>query len=103
MYEAKAECDGRTKIYNGLCETEFKVRFYNHSQSFKHRSKSKATELSKFIWNCKDAGFKHPITYESPHSNAEKVSKSDRIQNRKSTYFLTLKLIVSALKAKLFK
>ena len=44
----------------------------------------------------------HSITYGSPHSNAEKVNKSDRIQSLKSTYFLTLKLIALALQAKLF-
>ena len=55
VYEARVECNGNTRIYNRLCETEFKTRFYNHVQSFKNRSKSKATELSKFIWNCKDA------------------------------------------------
>ena len=65
VYEAKVECDGSTKIYNSLCETEFKVRFHNHSQSFKHRSKSKATELSKFIWNCKDEGFEPSITWRT--------------------------------------
>ena len=70
VYEAKVECDGYTKIYNGLCETEFKVRFYNHSLSFKHRSKSKATELSKFIWNSKDEGFEPLVTWRTVrHAN----------------------------------
>jgi len=43
----------REDEYDGLCETEFKVRYYNHTQSFKHDSESKATELSKFIRTCK--------------------------------------------------
>jgi len=38
----------------GLCETEFKSRRYNHNQSFKNRKLINATELSKFIWKCKD-------------------------------------------------
>ena len=33
-----------------LCKTELKARYYNHVQSFRHREKSKATELSKYVW-----------------------------------------------------
>ena len=70
VYEARVECNDNTRIYNQLCETEFKTRFYNHVQSFKNRSKSKATKLSKFIWNCKDAGFDPSITWKTVfHAN----------------------------------
>ena len=36
-------------MFYGLCETEFKSRFYNHLHSFKHCHKASATELSKNI------------------------------------------------------
>ena len=44
-----------TMNYFGLCETDFKTRYYNHTHSFRNRSKCKVTELSKFLWECKDA------------------------------------------------
>ena len=42
-----------TRHYFGLCETEFKVRFYNHRSSFKDQRKMNATELSKAAWDYK--------------------------------------------------
>ena len=51
------------KHYFGLCETEFKTRFYNHRQSFKDRKKMNATELSKAVWNLKDKGIEPAITW----------------------------------------
>ena len=50
--------------YYGLCETEFKSCYYNHLQSFKHRHKASATELSKYIWRCKDAGLNPSVSWE---------------------------------------
>ena len=38
------------KHYIGCTENEFKTRFYNHTQSLKHREKRNATELSKASW-----------------------------------------------------
>ena len=44
----------KSKIMNyiGSYETTVKVRFNNHIHSFRNRSKSNATELSKYCWNC---------------------------------------------------
>ena len=42
---------------------EFKTRFNNHKQSFVHRHKRNATELSKAVWNAKDAGTNHSIKW----------------------------------------
>ena len=44
-------------------ETEFNTRFYNHRQSFNHRDKANATELSKTLWKYKDKGIKPRITW----------------------------------------
>ena len=52
-----------TQHYFGCCETEFKTRFYNHRQSFNHRNKANATELSKTLWKYKDKGIKPRITW----------------------------------------
>ena len=45
------------------CETDFKARYYNHIQSFKNPSKRNQTELSKLIWNLKDAGHSPAIKW----------------------------------------
>jgi len=39
-----------------LCETEFKTRWYNHTQSFRKKQLSNATDMAKYIWLCKDRG-----------------------------------------------
>ena len=55
VYQATVKAQNTTpRKYIGLCETEFKVRWYNHKQSFKNRKLENATELSKFVWACKD-------------------------------------------------
>ena len=38
-----------TQHYFGCCETEFKICFYNHQQSFNYQDKANATELSKTV------------------------------------------------------
>ena len=53
IYQATARINSRTMNYFGLCETDFKTRYYSHTHSFRNRSKCKATELSKFVWECK--------------------------------------------------
>ena len=50
--------------YLGSCETEFKARFYNNSQSFKYQQKSNATELSKAFWLDKTNGKSRQTTWE---------------------------------------
>ena len=43
-----------TESYVGLTETEFKLRFANHKQSFTNPRLQNATELSKHIWSLKE-------------------------------------------------
>ena len=40
----------------GLAETQWKLRFNNHTASFRHRHKRSETMLSKHIWKLKDEG-----------------------------------------------
>jgi len=42
------------KIYYGCTEKEFKTRYYNHKQSFKHERNKHATALSKAVWEAKE-------------------------------------------------
>ena len=43
----------QTKVYIGLTENNFKQRYANHKQSFKHEKHENSTELSKHIWKLK--------------------------------------------------
>ena len=64
VYQAKVKAQGMTtRKYIGLCETEFKKRWQNHKQSFKNRKLENATELSKYIWLCKDKGLDPSIEW----------------------------------------
>ena len=78
VYQATVQAKDQSKNYIGLCETEFKARFYNHNHSFNSDSKRNATELSKFIWSCKDSGinpaiFWKIICHATPYQHGGKV------------------------------
>ena len=64
VYKASVDSSGKIMDCFGLCETEFKARYYNHVQSLRYREKSKATELSKYIWACKDSGSNPIISWK---------------------------------------
>ena len=62
VYRADVENDtnSETKFYFGLAETPFKDRFRNHTRDFNNKRYNKTTELSKYIWELKEAGI-NPI------------------------------------------
>ena len=64
VYQATVQTNDQSKNYFGLCETEFKTRYYNHNHSYNSDSKRNATELSKFIWSCKDSGLNPIISWK---------------------------------------
>ena len=45
----------KKKFYLGVTETPFKERFGNHTRDFKHPKYRNSTELSKYVWELKDA------------------------------------------------
>ena len=51
------------KIYIGLNEPTFKVRYANHKNSFKYRKNRTKTELSNYIWDLKDQKHKFEIKW----------------------------------------
>ena len=61
VYEAKVSTDNNFKLYYGICEGEFKSRFYNHTKSFRDRRNE--TELSKYIWQLKDESKSYNIRW----------------------------------------
>ena len=56
IYEARVtnNIDIVEKIYFGLLKTSFKERYRNHNSSFRLQSRSKDTELSKYVWELKN-------------------------------------------------
>ena len=46
--------DGK-KFYLGVTQTPFKERFGNHMRDLKHPKYRNSTELSKYVWELKDA------------------------------------------------
>jgi len=58
-----------------LTATSFKERFRNHTRDFSHKQYIKSTELSKYIWDLKEAG----ITPIVKWSIVEKVYSDTKI------------------------
>jgi len=54
IYQATVTTDTTTETYVGLA-TKFKERYRNHQTSFRHSKRRNETELSKYVWNLKDA------------------------------------------------
>ena len=52
------------KVYYGICETRFKLRYANHKISFNHRNRKSDTELSNEFWKKKDNKRRANITWE---------------------------------------
>ena len=54
VYQATVKAEREEKTYVGLRETEFKIRYHNHTASFRNQNKRNATELWKYIWVLKE-------------------------------------------------
>lgn len=64
VYQATVKTSVATKIYIGCTEATFKTRYANHVKSFKHRSYSKETELSKYIWKLIDQNEQFEVAWK---------------------------------------
>ena len=64
VYKATVNKRSGDVSYLGVSETPFKDRLYNHSKAFKHRQYEKDTELSKLVWQLKDAGEQFGISWQ---------------------------------------
>ena len=52
VYQAKViSPDKNPRLYIGMAETEFKMRFNNHKLSFRNKKYANKTALFKFVWN----------------------------------------------------
>ena len=77
MANVSTDDDPLGKSYIGLTEGPFKLRFNQHTSSFKHEKHSNCTELSKHVWKLKNKGKQYNIkwsiiTKASPYNNKSK-------------------------------
>ena len=66
VYQADVRNDtnDEKKFYLGVSETPFKERFRNHKKEFTHKKYRNSTELSKYIWQLKDANIAPIVTWK---------------------------------------
>ena len=61
IYQAEVTSQTTKETYIGLCDTSFKLRYRNHTSSFRNERYRNATELSKRVWNLKDRNIQYNI------------------------------------------
>ena len=65
VYKATVTAPTRpAKVYYGVTEGSFKMRWYNYTKSFRNESYSTDTELSKYVWDLKRVGLEATIRWE---------------------------------------
>ncbi|XP_033096832.1 uncharacterized protein LOC117101076, partial [Anneissia japonica] len=65
VYQATVVANNKTdQTYAGLTENAFKIRYNNHTASFRNPEKCN-TELSKYIWELKDNNIDYTIKWKS--------------------------------------
>ena len=58
------EENSKTKVYYGLSETTFKVRYANHKKTFNYIKYKSDSELSHEFWNIKNSNNNPTITWQ---------------------------------------
>ena len=64
VYKATSTTSSNSFAYYGTSEGEFKTRYNNHTNFFRHRECMNETELSKHLWNVKDYGLDNSLSWE---------------------------------------
>ena len=59
IYQAEVTSQTTRETYIGLCDTSFKLRYRNHTSSFRNKRYRNATALSKHVWNLKDQNIQY--------------------------------------------
>ena len=82
VYQATVQAKDQSKNYSisDCAKLNLKQDSINHNHSFNSDSKRNATELSKFIWSCKDSGINPAISWiivchATPYQHGGKVCK----------------------------
>jgi hypothetical protein len=89
VYEATVNHDTTEKVYYGLTEGDFKMRYNNHNKSFNNRKYQSETELSSYIWNLKDKNTQFSIKWRTAAT-----AQPYRCGSRRCDLCLTEKVII---------
>ena len=65
--------NSKTKIYYGVSETAFKLRYANHKKTFNNIKYQTDTELSNEYWNIISANKTNPGIFWEPTNHTTKV------------------------------
>ena len=81
IYKAHVVTKDETKTYIGLTGNEFKKRWYRHKESMTKAKYKEDTELSKYIWNLKEANKNYHLKWDiiKPVSKTKNGSKTCRL------------------------
>ena len=63
IYKATVSSGSVVKSYYGLSKGEFKLRYRNHTSSFRNKKYSKSSELAKYIWHLKDRNKQYEVAW----------------------------------------
>ena len=79
VYQAKVTRldNNSSETYVGLTENSFKIRYRNHTASFRNKVARNSTELSKHVWSLKERGLSFNISWRilshaRPYNSASK-------------------------------
>ena len=64
VYQATVTTGDEKETYIGLTATQFKARYRNHLMSFRHGKRRNETELSKHLWQLKEANKEFNISWK---------------------------------------
>ena len=78
--EVSNESETNTKLYIGLTENPFKLRYANHLQSIRNDQYENSTELSKHIWQLKRKNENYKIKWSIRHRAQAYTNKTKRCQ-----------------------
>ena len=70
VYKATVSKASGDVSYLGISETPFKERYYNHTKAFRNKHYMNDTELSKLVWELKDAGEEFTLSWQVASSAA---------------------------------
>ena len=80
IYQAtvKGNDNNTSETYIGLTENAFKIRYRNHTASFRHTKHRNSTELSKHVWSLKDNNIDYSVSWRIISSSSSYNTSSKR-------------------------
>jgi hypothetical protein len=90
VYKAVVTSRNELKVYYGLCETQFKARYNNHTKAIKHIAYRNDSELSKYVWELKEQNKQYEIAW-----SIEAESSAYKCGTRRCSLCLTEKLVIA--------